>query len=71
MFERFFKLAGAAALVLALSMGSAGAAESAPNDFDYQMQRIDLQAIGNTKFYLVIMDYSRDGSDAEKFSPGR
>ena len=52
-------------------MGSAGAAESAPNDFDYQMQRIDLQAIGNTKFYLVIMDYSRDGSDAEKFSPGR
>jgi endo-alpha-1,4-polygalactosaminidase (GH114 family) len=67
-FERFFKLASAAALVLAPSPGSAGAAESAPSDFVYQLQRIDLQAIGNTKFDLVIMDYSRDGSDAEKFT---
>jgi hypothetical protein len=66
------KLASCAALVLALSLGSAEAAETAPNDFVYQLQRIDLQAIGNTKFDLVIMDYSRDGSrdgsDAEKFT---
>lgn len=60
-----------AALVLALSLfaGSAGAAE-APNDFVYQLQRIDLQAIGETKFDLVIMDYSRDGSDERKFTSG-
>jgi cysteinyl-tRNA synthetase len=69
-FERFFKLASCAALVLALSLGSAGAAETTPNDFVYQLQRIDLQAIGNTRFDLVIMDYSRDGSDAEKFTSG-
>jgi len=43
-------------------------AEEAPNDFVYQLQRIDLGAIGETKFELVIMDYSRDGSDAEKFT---
>jgi hypothetical protein len=44
-FERFFKLASCAALVLALSLGSAGAAETTPNDFVYELQRIDLQAI--------------------------
>ena len=33
------------------------------------MQNIDLDALGKTKFDLVIMDYSRDGSDAEKFTP--
>jgi len=58
-----------AALVLALSLfaGSAGAAEE-PNDFVYQLQRIDLEAIGETKFDLVIMDYSRDGSDERRFT---
>ncbi len=71
MFQRFSRLAGGAALVLALSLGlgSAGAAGEAPNDFVYQLQRIDLEAIGETRFDLVIMDYSRDGSEAEKFSP--
>jgi cysteinyl-tRNA synthetase, unknown class len=69
MFERVRRLLGAAALVLALSLvaGSAGAADK-PNDFVYQLQRIDLEAIGETKFDLVIMDYSRDGSDERKFT---
>ncbi len=68
--ERILRLAGGAALVLALSLGlgSAGAAEEEPNDFVYQLQRIDLEAIGETKFDLVIMDYSRDGSDERKFT---
>ena len=70
MSERNSKLAGGAVLVLALSLGpgSAGAAEGEPNDFVYQLQEIDLEAIGETKFDLVIMDYSRDGSDDEKFT---
>ena len=70
MYERISRLAGGAALVLALSLGlgSAGAAEGEPNDFVYQLQRIDLEAIGETKFDLVIMDYSRDGSDERKFT---
>ncbi|MGQ9706651.1 MAG: MJ1477/TM1410 family putative glycoside hydrolase [bacterium] len=38
------------------------------NDFVYQLQEIDLSAIGNTKFDLVIIDYSRDGTDKEKFT---
>ena len=29
---------------------------------------MDLQAIGETRFDLVIMDYSRDGSDERKFT---
>jgi cysteinyl-tRNA synthetase len=69
LFERLFKLCCGAALVVVLSFGagSAGAAE-APNDFVYQLQRIDLQAIGETEFDLVIMDYSRDGSDERRFT---
>jgi cysteinyl-tRNA synthetase, unknown class len=69
LFERLFKLCCGAALVVVLSFGagSAGAAE-APNDFVYQLQRIDLRAIGETQFDLVIMDYSRDGSDGQAFS---
>jgi hypothetical protein len=69
-FERFLRLASGAALVLAFSLGlgSAGAVANAPNDFVYQLQRIDLEAIGETKFDLVIMDYSRDGSDERKFT---
>jgi cysteinyl-tRNA synthetase, unknown class len=68
--ERILRLAGGAALVLALSLGlgSAGVAEGEPNDFVYQLQRIDLEATGKTKFDLVIMDYSRDGSDERKFT---
>ena len=69
MYERVRRLLDAAALVLGLSLfaGSARAAEE-PNDFDYQLQRIDLQEIGETKFDLVIIDYSRDGSDERKFT---
>jgi cysteinyl-tRNA synthetase len=35
----------------------------------YQLQRINLAAIAQTKFDLVIADYSRDGSDEKKFTP--
>jgi cysteinyl-tRNA synthetase len=38
------------------------------NDFVYQLQNIDLAAIGNTKFDLVIIDYSKDGSDEKRFT---
>src|SRR5918999_1533456 len=66
---RLLKLACGAALVAVLSFGagSAGAAEE-PNDFVYQLQRINLEAIGETRFDLVIMDYSRDGSDGKAFT---
>ena len=69
MTERVRRLLGAAALVLALSLfaGSAGAAEE-PNDFVYQLQRVNLQEIEETKFDLVIMDYSRDGSEERRFT---
>jgi endo-alpha-1,4-polygalactosaminidase (GH114 family) len=46
----------------------AGASAPSPIHFVYQLQRIDLEAIGETKFYLVIMDYLRDGSDERKFT---
>jgi len=69
LFEKLLKLACGAglALTVAFSAGSAGAAEE-PNDFVYQLQRINPEAIGETKFDLVIMDYSRDGSDERKFT---
>ena len=39
------------------------------NDFLYQLQNIDLEKISKTKFDLVIMDYSKDGSDEQRFTP--
>ncbi len=79
MLERLLKLACAAAMVLALcalssaadgpfGVRSAGASYAVPNDFVYQLQNIDLGAIGKTRFDLVVMDYSRDGSDERKSS---
>lgn len=38
------------------------------NDFVYQLQNINISAIGKTKFDLVIMDYSADGTDESAFS---
>jgi endo-alpha-1,4-polygalactosaminidase (GH114 family) len=69
LFEKLLKLACGATLVTAFSIGagSAGAAEE-PNDFVYQLQRMNLEAIGETRFDLVITDYSRDGSDEKKFT---
>lgn len=40
----------------------------AVNDFLYQLQDLDLAAIGDTAFDLVIMDYSSDGGEAGEFS---
>jgi cysteinyl-tRNA synthetase len=68
-FERIWRLACGAALVLALSLGSGAGAEPLPaNDFVYQLQNINLKDIGETKFDLVIIDYSRDGSDERRFT---
>ncbi|MEO0194598.1 MAG: MJ1477/TM1410 family putative glycoside hydrolase [candidate division WOR-3 bacterium] len=38
------------------------------NDFVYQLQNIDLTAIGETKYDLVIIDYSSNGSESGKFN---
>jgi cysteinyl-tRNA synthetase, unknown class len=40
-------------------------------DFVYQLQNIDLDAIGKTGFDLVVMDYSSDGGDEGRFSADR
>lgn len=38
------------------------------NDFTYQLQGVDLTAMGNSKFDLVVIDYSRDGTEAIRFT---
>ena len=40
---------------------------SAVDDFLYQLQGLDLAAIGNTMYDLVVMDYSADGTEAGEF----
>src|SRR4051794_32877858 len=35
--------------------------------FVYQLQNADLAVIGKTKFDLVVIDYSRDGSEAARY----
>jgi cysteinyl-tRNA synthetase len=37
------------------------------NDWAYWLQDIDLVALGQSAFDLVVIDYSRDGSEAEEF----
>ena len=41
---------------------------SGVNDFLYQLQDIDLRAVGATAYDLVIMDYSSNGEDDGEFS---
>jgi len=38
------------------------------SDFVYQLQNIDLSAIGETKFDLVVMDYSQSGGEDTRFT---
>ncbi len=38
------------------------------DDFLYQLQNLDLQAIGQTAYDLVVMDYSADGGEEGEFS---
>jgi cysteinyl-tRNA synthetase len=42
---------------------------SSVNDFAYQLYNISLIALGTSKFDLLIIDYSADGSDAQRFTP--
>ena len=41
------------------------------NDFLIQRENLDLEAIGQTKYDLVIMDYSADLSREARFTPGQ
>ena len=41
---------------------------SAVDDFLYQLQGLDLAAVGNSAYDLVVMDYSADGTDAGAFT---
>lgn len=41
---------------------------SSANDFLYQLQNLDLTAIGNTKYDLVVMDYSSNGGASGEFN---
>lgn len=41
---------------------------SSVHNFTYQLQDIDLQAMGNTSFDLAIIDYSSDGCENGEFS---
>jgi uncharacterized protein (TIGR01370 family) len=68
--KKLLKLACGARLAVALAfgVGSAQATEEL-NDLVYQLRRINLASIRQTKFDLVITDYSRDDSHEKKFTP--
>jgi uncharacterized protein (TIGR01370 family) len=68
--KKLLKLACGAGLAVALAfgVGSAQATEEL-NDLVYQLRRINLASIRQTKFDLVITDYSRDDSHEKKFTP--
>ena len=44
---------------------------SAVDDFLYQLQNLSLLKAGNSHFDLVITDYSRNGHETTRFSPGQ
>lgn len=45
-----------------------GSALMGANDFAYWLQSIDLKALGDSRFDVAIIDYSRDGTEGGKFS---
>lgn len=47
---------------------SPGASENIVNDFVYQLQNLDLVAVGATAYDLAIIDYSADGDDFAAFT---
>jgi cysteinyl-tRNA synthetase len=53
---------------LPLGTNPPSAGLSAVDDFVYQLQNLDLAAIGATAYDLVVMDYSADGDDATAFT---
>lgn len=55
-------------LTFKLTASSSPTGLAAVDDFVYQLQNVNLTAIGNTAYDLVVIDYSADGSDAAKFS---
>ncbi len=70
--------AAASAVYLPLVLRGAGPQSPSPSnplasvdDFLYQLQNLDLSAIGETAYDLVIMDYSAEGDDAGAFSPAQ
>ena len=51
--------------------GSLPARLSAVDSFLYQLEDLDLSAIGDTAYDLVVMDYSADGTEAGEFNAGQ
>lgn len=48
--------------------GGTGATLTAVTSWTYQLQNIDVSALGNSAFDLAVVDYSADGDDATAFS---
>ena len=51
--------------------GPAAPAWSRVDDFAFQLENVSLRALGRSRFDLVIIDYSRDGSEATRWSAAR
>jgi cysteinyl-tRNA synthetase len=62
--------AGGAAVTAAQAAAEAATASSWRNvdDFAYQLQNVDLKALGRTRFDVCIIDYSADGHEATRFT---
>ncbi|MFQ6033499.1 MAG: hypothetical protein ACE5KR_01400, partial [Candidatus Bipolaricaulia bacterium] len=59
-----------ALLLLFLVIGCSGRASlQGLRSFLYQLQNADVEEIIRSGFKLVVMDYSKDGSDEERYSP--
>jgi cysteinyl-tRNA synthetase len=51
--------------------GSGGINLDAVNDFAYQLVNVDLAELGKSKFDLVVIDYSSDGTEAGEWTAGQ
>ncbi len=57
------------ALLPSCNKGTQGVVEwQGVNDFVYQLQDVNLEAMGNTRFDLCIIDYSLDGSEEQRLT---
>ncbi len=65
------RLTGEEGVITVADTPSVQPAYSDVDDFLYQLQNFDFVKAGNSRFDLVITDYSKDGREATRFSPAQ
>lgn len=65
---RFLSLLVSALSIVSCGSSSGGAPEASPPSFAFQLQDIDLDALAESRYQTIVIDYSSDGTESGRFS---